>query len=50
MKLVSFCIVKTYNKKLKGETYEAHLTNGSFVFQVPSIYFVIIKLNTLYDI
>lgn len=50
MKLASFHIIKTYDKKLKDEMYEAYLTNESFIFPVPSIFFVIIELNTICDI
>lgn len=50
MKLASFRIIKTYDKKLKDEMYEAYLTNESFIFPVPSIFFVIIELNTICDI
>ena len=50
MKLASFCIIKTQDKKLKDEICEACLTNESFIFLVPSIYFVIIELNTTRDI
>lgn len=50
MKLASFRIIKTYDKKLKDDMYEAYLTNESFIFPVPSIFFVIIELNTICDI
>lgn len=50
VKLVLFHIIKTYDKKLKDETYEACMTNESFVFPVRSIHFVIIELNTTRDI
>lgn len=50
MKLASFQIIKTYDKKCKGEMYEAYLINESFIFPVPSIHFVFTEFNTTYDI
>lgn len=50
MQLDLFHIIKTYDKELKHEMYEAYVTSEKFSISVPSIRVVFIELNTICDI